>query len=282
MLIRVLDYGPAAGGKSYFGTSSFWDSKKREYVKKADGTDMSGLWITIGAEDNPTLHVPEINRKRFASPTLDDLRWLNDFERLAMGLVAAFKKEKKPAVDAVFFDGFSEFDLLYQQVLQTVDSEEIAKNKFHVWGNMMAKFFRVVQLLQPVNTGAHFIASARRGEVRKFVQRQIGTGQDKKTWEVDEGEWFGADAAPSLHGGFKRDIPHYFDYVLYTDTGTKLATEGPRKGQKIPVHELSVMKGGDVYVKNNSEEQWLASSYPLVLENSTFPQFLEIVEKLNE
>lgn len=278
MLTRTLIYGPAAGGKSYFGNSSWWDSKKREKVEGRDG-----LWITFGAEDNPTLHIPEENRKRFTSAGLDDLRWLQDFHKLAKGLVAAYKQNSKPAVYSIVIDGFSEFDLLYQQVLQTVDEAEISKNQFHVWKNMMAQFFTILQLLHPINTGAHLIATARRGEVKKYVQRQVGSGQDKAQWQVEESDWFdGAEASPSLHGGFRRDIPHYFDYVLYTETDTKIATEGPRKGQKVPVHRLYTMKGGDVYIKNNSEEQWLDSDYPLVLENATFPKFLEIVEKLNE
>ena len=281
---RVLIYGTAASGKSYWGNSSWWDSRNRKPRLNDKGEELKGLWITFCSEDNPTLRIQEENRRRFTSTGLDDLRWMTEFKTLTKSLVAAYKQNGKPAVDSIIIDGFSEFDLLFQQVLQSTDESEIAKNQFHVWKRLMSEFFFAVQILNPVNTGANLIATARRGEVKKFVQRQVGSGASKQQWDVEEGEgWFdGAEAAPSLHGGFRKDIPHYFDYVFYTDTDTKIATEGPRKGSRVPVHKLYTMKGGDVYIKNNSEEQWLESTFPLVLENSIFPDFAEIVAKLDE
>ena len=279
MLIRQLVYGPDGAGKSYYANSAWWDP-----VTKTNIEGREGLWITFGSEDNPTLMIPEKNRKRFTSASLNDLKWIADFEKLVRSLIAAYKDTGKPAVDVVVLDGFSEFDLLFKQITEVVASEEVAKNQFYVWKEIMAKFFTIVQLLQPSLNGAHFIATARRGEVKKYVQRSIGKpSQGGKSWTVEEDEWYdGAEAAPSLHGGFRKDLPHYFDYVTYLDTETIVAPAGhPRAGTKIPVHQMETMRGGNVYIKNVSEQAWLNSSHPTTLENVTFSQFYDIVEELN-
>jgi hypothetical protein len=279
MLIRQLVYGPAGAGKSHYANSAWWDPIAKQSI---DGKE--GLWITMGAEDNPALMIPEKNRKRFSSPSLNDLRWVKEFEMLVRGLIATFKAEGKPAVDVVVFDGFSEFDLLFKQITESVEAEEVKANQFHVWKEIMAKFFTIVQLLQPSLNGSHVIATARRGEVKKYVQRSVGKPREGgKTWTVEEDEWYdGAEAAPSLHGGFRKDLPHYFDYVTYLDTETIIAPKGhKREGTKIPVHQMETMRGGNVYIKNISEQLWLNSDYPTTLTNASFTDFYKIVTDLN-
>ncbi len=56
----------------------------------------------------------------------------------------------------------------------------------------------------------------------------------------------------------------------------------PRAGTKIPVHKMETMRGGDVYVKNISEQAWLNSEYPTTLANPTFNEFMSIVGELDK
>jgi hypothetical protein len=279
MLTRQLVYGPAGAGKSYYANSSWWDSKNK---KNIDGRE--GIWVTFGGEDNVTLGVPEKNRKRFTSAGLDDKKWLKEFKALGLGLQAAYQKTSQAAVYSVIIDGFSEFDILFKQITENIEEEEIKRNQFHVWRELLSEFYSALLMFQPDRTGAHLIATARRGEVKKYVQRSVGNPKmGGKSWTVEEDEWFnGAEAAPSLHGGFKKDLPHYFDFVLYLDTITITAPAGhPRAGQRIPVHEMETMRGGDVYVKNIAEEGWLNSNHPTRLINTNFDEFMGIVNEVS-
>ena len=52
-------YGQGGSGKSYIGTSAIVDHATDELLAP------KGLWIQIGQERNPNLHVPEANIKRF-------------------------------------------------------------------------------------------------------------------------------------------------------------------------------------------------------------------------
>lgn len=265
MHISSLLYGFAGAGKSYLATSALWDHEKQDFLRR-------GYWVTFGRESNQSIEMPEITLKeandsgwtkpghvRLVSPSADSVGFANDFEKFGRAVhsanTKAIKDGKEPPVEAVVLDGLSEFDLLFETGF---DAEQGTGNKYAKWDALMAKFFGMMQILDPEEIHAQVIVTAR---VRA----------------KDEGSPQPWDYIPSVRGQFKTYLPHYFNLVTYMNTITR---PEQRDGKRVPVttHRAHMLpEGNEFQIKNNWEKQWTAASQPAVLDNPTFSQILNVI-----
>ena len=251
---RTLIYGPPGAGKSWFGVTAFWNPVTRQEVAR-------GKWVTFGQEDNPFLLVPESCRStrsgvslRFVSPTLSDQAWLTRFDTFTKSLLD--QARKAPPLDVLVIDGLSEFDMLYETTFKGVEGDS---GKFAKWNGLMDTFFGIMQRLDPVELGANIIVTAR---VR---ERKRGTDVEEHARKKDiEDDAAPFDYYPSIRGGFKDWLGHYFNSVFYVHTRKPKVPGGPSE------HVLQVLTGGDYLTKLQGEHLWVPAGYPAELVNPTF------------
>jgi len=264
-----LFYGPPGGGKTDLLTSAFWDVRARREVAR-------GKWITFGREGNPFLHVPESCRTtsggmslRFTVPNLDNTTWLDRFDKFTTVLLEQAHREHP--LDVLGIDGLSEFDMLYERTFGGGDGDA---NKFAKWNGLMDKFFAIMQRLDPNELGCHVIMTAR---VR---ERKRGTEEEEKARRKSDFESVSADDPfdyyPSIRGGFKDWLAHYFENVFY------IHTRKPPKGKTLddPQHVVQLITLGDYVTKLQGEREWLAAGYPRELANTNFYAIQHRLENL--
>lgn len=266
MFVSLLTYGFAGAGKTRLGTSALWNHETQEFLRR-------GYWVTFGRESNQSIQMPTITLKeasdsgwtqpghiRLTSPSADSVGFATDFEKFGRAVhkanTTAIKAGKEPPVEVIVLDGLSEFDLLFETGFDAVEG---TGNKFAKWDALMAKFFAMMQILDPEEIHAHVIVTAR---VRAKDE------SSPQPW----------DYIPSVRGQFKTYLPHYFNLVTYMDTMTR-----PQQidGQRMPVteHRAHILPEGTEYqIKNNWEEQWVKAKQKPVLSNPTFDELLSIIE----
>jgi len=252
-----LLYGPPGSGKTDLLVSAFWDVLTRREVAR-------GKWITFGREDNPFLHVPESCRTtsggaslRFTVPNLDSTTWLDRFDKFTAALLDQAKREHP--LDVLGVDGLSEFDMLYERTFGGGDGDA---NKFAKWNGLMDKFFSIMQRLDPNELGCHVVMTAR---VR---ERKRGTDVEERARAKPDFESVSADDPfdyyPSIRGGFKDWLGHYFHNIFYVHT------RKPKNKQADPEHVVQLITLGDYVTKLQGEREWLAAGYPRELVNTSF------------
>lgn len=275
--VAVLLYGNGGVGKTPLAVSAFWDWMRRKKLAE-------GRWITLGREDNPALAVPEEFRTmydgkmslRLRAPTLDDDRWVRDLDKVTLDLVKAARKGQK--LDALVFDGFSEFDLLYEKVVDNnggPDSllpETERKENFAKWNSLLESFFSIVQRLDPTELGCDVICTARVMEKKRAKQSKKGT--------VIPGdpEYLDFDYYPAIRGAFRYLIPCYFNMVLYMDVEVRPVDVGG-KILKAPTHILNTVATGDFFVKNHWEWQWMKLGLPFEMVNPMWSDVRRNIEQ---
>ena len=100
-------YGQGGSGKSFIGTSAIINHETDELLAP------KGLWIQIGQERNPNLHVPENNIKRFNVDVLQPHACITGVIDYLKSLQVAAAKGQ--VADVIFFDGYTELDILIGQ-----------------------------------------------------------------------------------------------------------------------------------------------------------------------
>ena len=249
----VLLYGGPGVGKTFLACSSFYDYDKEEPIA-------NGKLITLGGEDNPALEIPEEFRTvgtktslRLISPHLDSRSFSDTFHKVMVHLYQ--EAEKGNPLDVLVIDSLSEFDLMFEH---TSTQDGYAK-----WGELLDKMFSIMSLVNHVNLKCPVIYTARVGKRR---------ADRDKTSKADE-NFLNADYLPSVRGQFQDHLPHYFNLVLYLETGQVIApADSPYAGKFIPVHLLNMVKTGNFYVKNHWEQKWMRKGLPLQLMNTTWPE----------
>ena len=264
MNLSSLLYGGPGSGKTTFAVSSFWDWKNQRPVVR-DGKELKGKLVLFGRENNPALGVPEDSIIRFSSPSLDNDKWLRDFEGFMASLIKAARQGNK--LDALVIDGMSEWDLLYEEVFERMNAG--TRDKFAKWEALLRDGFSTMQRADTIELGCQILVTARVMEKKKAIQSTTG-----KVIASGDPEYMDFDYYPSLRGSFRLHFPHYFNLVLYADTNVKLVN-----GKKRPVHSLSMVRHGDFYVKNVFEYQWLEEEKPIELYN---PSYWEVYDMLTQ
>ena len=249
-----LFYGPPGGGKTDLLTSAFWDVRARREVAR-------GKLITFGREDNPFLHIPESCRTtsggaslRFVAPNLDNTTWLDRFDKFTTVLLDQARREAP--LDVLGFDGLSEFDMLYERTFGGGDGDA---NKFAKWNGLMDKFFAIMQRLDPNELGCHVIMTARVRERKRGTdveEKERARGMDEESAPFDH--------YPSVRGGFKDWLGHYFQNGFYVHT------RKPKVRTAAPEHVVQVVTMGDYWTKLQAERDWLAAGYPREFVNTGF------------
>ena len=255
-----LLYGLAGSGKSAFGVSSFWDWQQRKVIGK-------GRWITIGRENNPALMVPASFRKagnvslRLRAPALDDTTWLKDFEEVMTALLSMAKAGEH--LDGLVFDGWSEFDLLFENTFVGSGADRNIK-KFEA---LLNNAFAIASMLDPEELGCHVFTTARVMERRKqHVNPKTGTTMGEADPE------YMSDYYPAFRGKFRYDMPNYHNMVMYMEL---------KEGHP-PTHLMHMLKTGDYLIKNSWEHAWKAANLPEAIENPTFPQVWHLLNSILE
>ena len=249
---NTLLYGPANGGKSALGVSSFWDWKRGKHVA-------NGKWIRIGAEDNEALLVPEeyVHTEKgtsltLTSPLLDDQEFLHQFDLITRKFVADAEAGKY--FDVILFDGLSEFDLLYEFTFNQAGGD--SENKYAKWESLLGQFFSMLMRLNAKILKCQIIMTARVMEKKKATQSKVG----------DPG-WVDFDYYPSLRGQFRYHLPHYFGNVFYMETVPATLDDG----RVVPAHATHVIMGGDYLTKCRWEHNWLKAGLASPLINVMWP-----------
>jgi len=261
-----LFYGPPGGGKTDLLTSAFWDVRTRREVAR-------GKLVTFGREDNPFLHVPEACRMtsggaslRFTVPNLDSTAWLDRFDKFTSALLDQARRSHP--LDVLGIDGLSEFDMLYERTFGDGGGDS---NKFAKWNGLMEKFFAVMQRLDPNELGCHVIMTAR---VRERKRGAESDERARRSPDADDHDPF--DYYPSVRGGFKDWLGHYFQNVFY------IHTRKPKNKATLPEHVTQIITLGDYMTKLQGEREWLAADYPRELVNTNFYAIQHQLENLLE
>ena len=258
---KTLVYGPPGGGKSWYGVTAFWDPIRRVELAR-------GKWVTFGQEDNPFLSVPESCREtasglslRLIAPNLDNTTWLVRFDKFTKTLLD--QARKTPPLDVLVIDGLSEFDMLYETTFVSAPGDG---GKYAKWNGLMDTFFGIMQRLDPNELGCHVVVTAR------VMQRKRGTDieETERKKDIDD-EAVPFDYYPSVRGGFKDWLAHYFNNVFY------LHTRSPKQTGGRPEHVLQVLTRGDYLTKLQAEHLWVPANYPTELVN---PNFYTVPHKL--
>ncbi len=268
--IAVLIYGFTGAGKTLFGLSAGqnWE----------DGTEIRPYrYLQIGAERNKAVTIPDANVKRFTSPQLDSIRFMDeliDYLKMVKSTnMKAMAAGDEIPIQAIILDGVSELGLLFENVHKTVEG---TGNKFKVWDAMQEKLFALMQLLDPEELHAHVVVTARVGERRRELKDNTG-----RVMNPGDPEYMASDYYPALRGGFRLNLPHYFDMVLYIErTLGAVEIDGKRK-TNYPIHQIKMVPNREFLVKNTWEHRWLEHDGIATLDNPSFDDVLNILEKIN-
>lgn len=275
---RWLITGEGGTGKSYWATSSFWDSLAQSPIMVGKGKDarpVKAKLITIGQESVEHLGIPDSYMTgggmdfRLKASSLED-GWLQDFAKITQAFVVAARtalaKGEPPPLDVVIIDGISEAVLLQNKTFQHHG------NKFATWDHLESMWFGLFQGLDPRELGCHVILTARP------MERDTGiiTTDDEGHKESEK------MLAPSMRGNFlKRQLSCYFDYAFYIRPDVRKVSTGPRAGLTSPVHVMHTLANGRYDIKNSQEERWLHAGYPDELVNASFWDVQDMVGKLS-
>ena len=250
-------YGPPNAGKTYLACSSFFDYDTGLEIA-------NGKLITFGGEDNPALEIPESCRTlgktslHLTSPKLDSRKFAETFHGAMLKLMQ--DAENGNPLDVLVIDSITEFGLLFEHTSK--------EEGFTKWGELLAKLFSTVSLLNHKVMKCPIILTARVGE-----KQNAGSA-------LTESDFMDFDYYPLLRGGFKLSLPYYSSMCLYLETKSMLATDGPYKGKRVPKHLATMLKGGPYFIKNQWEHKWMQKGLPMQLENPTWPMLMSILTKL--
>jgi len=183
----ALFYGAYGSGKTTLITSPFWDFKKREPVE-----GRIGRLILVGREMNEDLGIPEEMVKRFPYDENHPMSFADDLIKYLEQLNRASKKNEEGITDLAF-DGITEFCENFLDAVEETESEEVAKNSYHVWRRWKSMFKRWVQLTNPMSLGYNVFTTARVKERR----------------DSDEG-WRGDPYYPDVMGWARNHLGNYF------------------------------------------------------------------------
>jgi AAA domain len=251
----TLLYGGPGSGKTALAVSSFWDWRKREPVA-------NGKLITFGGEDNPALMVPQSMREtakgtslRLISPLLDSQAFLNQFSAIVRRFVA--DAEEGHPLDVLVIDSLTEFDLMFESTF--VDTGE-KESQFAKWNALLSEMFALLTRASHTALDCQVIMTARVMEKKRAKQTKQGSsGGDP--------DYMDFDYYPSMRGSFRLHLPHYFNLVLYQDTGLGRTSDG----KVVPAHKTHMVRDGDYYVKNVFEHEWLANESQSYVVNAMWP-----------
>ncbi|MBI4127990.1 MAG: ATP-binding protein [Parcubacteria group bacterium] len=248
----LLVYGPAGAGKSRLLRSALFD---------AEGKPRRAKIITFGREFRTISGLPTDVVQRFSSPTLDDRKWLEEFDSFIKFLYVQARKGNH--LDVLGFDGFSEFDLLHEE---TNSSTGFAK-----FNDLMTDMFGIVQALDPYELGCHVLATARIMDKKMATVGKAGKG-------IAGDPDYMQELYPSFRGAFRYQLANYFDFVFYLQQERSVQI-----GKDIETrHILHTLQTGDYMTKmcDPFEERWVEKGYPAELTNVGFNDILGMLESL--
>jgi len=269
LFVANLVYGYAGAGKTYYCTTALVDNPSSREAKRI----RRGKWVTFGRESNPALHGLGEDHIALVSPLMDTTQFADDFVRLGEQVykenMRAIKAGNPVPVEALVVDGFSEFDLLYEQIVR----KGAGGNKFLPWNELLTKVLGMLQLLDPQTLRCHILATARVTEKRRAMKDKSGD-----IIVPEDAEYISA-YHPSMRGQMRDALPHYFNLVFYLDRVTKLVTVD-KVTDKASLHRINLVPDEEFLVKNNWETQWIKEKKPRELLNPTFDQVLGIINEL--
>jgi hypothetical protein len=111
-------------------------------------------------------------------------------------------------------------------------------------------------------------------------ERRRGTEVEERARAKSDFESVSADDPfdyyPSIRGGFKDWLGHYFHNIFYVHT------RKPPKGKPLddPQHVVQLITLGDYVTKLQGERDWLAAGYPRELVNTSFYAIQHRLENL--
>ena len=257
---RSLFYGWAGAGKTALAVSSFWDWEGGQQIA-------NGRLLTFGGEYNEALGVPEELIRRFKSPSLTDNKWATELERYTTALVKDAATGKLE-LDAIVFDGFSEFDMLYEGVADAKGTD-----KFEKYDGLLMELYANLSRLDPEVLGCDVLATARVQEKRKAKASR--TGRDIP----GDPDYMTSDFYPAMRGTMRYSLPHYFNNVFFMEEQLVLM---PGKAKRESAHALTAIHTGGYLVKNQHKHLWVPAGLPPVVYNQTWPQLKLTLARLRK
>ena len=178
---------------------------------------------------------------------LDSNQFLKELNDFTSSLLLAAKRGNYP-LDAVVFDGMSEFDLMYEEVYQKTKAGNDAYAK---WAALLSECFNLMQRLDPNTIGAHVLFTARIAE--------------KRETDPDFVDFY----YPSLRGQFKLNFPYYFNLVTFVEQ---------RVENSLPVSYYHLIKTNKFTVKNQWTREWIENKIETKFPNMTFNELMKVLE----
>lgn len=201
---------------------------------------------------------------RLTSPLLDSQKFVTDFEAVTLRFIA--DAEAGSPLDVLVIDGWSEFDLMFEETHSGGDSGEFAK-----WNDLLSRMFSATMRVTPTAIGGMVVATARVMEKKK-------ARQGKRNTIAGDPSYLDYDYYPSMRGSFRLHMPHYYNLVMYMETEMAVTSDG----RKVPAHVLNVVRSGDFYVKNVWEHEWLSARRDARLVNPMWPTFWQQLTQARE
>ena len=257
--ISAVFYGGPGAGKTRVLASSMFDFKTGKVIRK-------GRLLQFGRERNisVTRRLPPEMIKRFVSPVDQPDKFVGDF---SAWLMAAYRAAKKgDGLEVIALDGWTEFDVLFNQVKTT----EGAMLKH--FGRVKDSFIQAFEMLDPELMHAHILSTARVDEWKKAITKADGDELVRS-----DPDWMDYRYFPAASGWAKKNLSHYNDFVIYVDQdrGLKMVDGKAKQGF---VHKYYMLPDGDFWVKNSLEEEWINAKAPVYLTDPTFDDILRHVE----
>ena len=267
---RFLVYGPAGGGKTTFGVTSFFDPFTR-----TPREGRKGRLVLFGNEGNEALGLPPEMVKRFPYDYKNPLGFVEDFEdylKILYGL--ALKGE---GLTDLVLDSISELGSAYLDAYEVEHEALCAKEKWASWRAWRKKYPQIERYLTTDVLHANVVWTAHTREVKETAVSSSGKElKGDSDWLQD----MHINNIPSIEGKAKEDAPHGFDFVVYFKPDS--ARQQTDKGvEQMPVHRSYWLPTKDFLVKNKFEHLW-KKKHPTVLENVTFPQVEGMLAELEK
>ena len=268
--LSMLYYGGPGAGKTELAVSSFWDFKTRKQIRR-------GRLLSFGRETNPAVldQLPPETVIRFTSPSTPAraMEFVTEFRKYMDVLLKAVGTEQ--AIESIVFDGFSEWNAIYQAAF---DRRYPDGDKWAKWEAMKREFINTMQLLDPESIGAYVLGTARVDRFKKPIQ-------DKKGQTLVQGD---ADMfsdfkyIPQMSGWTRDNLGHYFNFVLYMEEEVITGRlEGDKAERRVPQHLTYMLPVGDFWIKNSYEREWLRAKHPDHLTNISFDGILDLLTAAN-
>ena len=277
-----LIYGPPHAGKTSLVTSAMWDWVEKKKIRE-------GRLISIGREKNSFLHTPDEfthtgsgESLYIKAPLLDtDVndaeydRWLKTLDQLTRSLIRDAKQGKADRPQVIGFDGWTEFDLLYENSAARQKMDTMQR-----FGSLLSQTFGLLERLDPEVLEIAFISTARVAERRKAKVNKRG-----EEFVPGDPDYIDVDYYPSYRGQMKFDMPHYFSNVFFMQEEVRKVKRGEYVGREMPVHALTVLRSDEAQhflIKNQSEHEWLDAGYDTTLINPSFDDINDGFIRLKE